>query len=363
MKTLISGLLITAALMFGSPARAWNCDNPLASRVAVPAGTQGAFGDGDGQLFLGRAGEGTPGVLYQCQVPNGNPGSNSSSTSSSTSKSTSKSTSTSNSGVNGSGNSNQQQGQGQSQNATGGTAVAEASNGNVTTFNSQSSYQEVKQNPGAIAPTMLVTGDCLGSVSAAGSTSALSLGFGVSRVDKGCDSRRTSILFHELGNDLAAAKIACSTDAAQRAMKKAHLTLSECLRFNAPQRAEVVVAPSPVVPAPPTVVVVHDTIQVTAPTPAPTSSVAISTEQTYPLPGCYMENRVLTNVCKRLLDDVAVRLNGKTDAKLRITGPWYAASAVHYLEHDKHVDAGRIGQPVFSDDQNGHLSMELFWNN
>jgi len=50
-------------------ASAWNCSDPLASRVPVPAGTSGTFGNGDGQLFLGTGSEGTKGQLYECKVP------------------------------------------------------------------------------------------------------------------------------------------------------------------------------------------------------------------------------------------------------------------------------------------------------
>jgi hypothetical protein len=38
-------LAFCAVLLLASPARAWNCSNPLAARVPVPTGTTGSFGD------------------------------------------------------------------------------------------------------------------------------------------------------------------------------------------------------------------------------------------------------------------------------------------------------------------------------
>lgn len=64
----------------------------------------------------------------------------------------------------------------------------------------------------------------------------------------------------------------------------------------------------------------------------------------------------LTNVCKRILDDAALRLEGNVNAKLIITGPIAASQAVAYL-HNR-VDATRIEQR-FSDDQNMTLTVQV----
>jgi hypothetical protein len=68
-------LALLAVLFLASPAHAWNCSDPLAARVPVPAGTTGSYGDGDGQLFLGTGTEGVKGQLaghtMRCQMEKG----------------------------------------------------------------------------------------------------------------------------------------------------------------------------------------------------------------------------------------------------------------------------------------------------
>jgi hypothetical protein len=102
-------------LLSGNAAFAWNCSDPLASRVDVGT-TQpsGSSGNGDGQWFKGTGSEGTTGHYYVCQVPkppkkggkSGDPTSTSSSSSSS--------------------------------NATGGNSSSTATGGNATGGNSSS---------------------------------------------------------------------------------------------------------------------------------------------------------------------------------------------------------------------------------
>ncbi len=196
---------VVMILMSCASALAWNCSDPLASRVAVGTSQpSGSAGDGDGQWFLGTGSEGTKGVYYVCEVPKSktpkdpNGGSckghscNSTSGSTSTSGSSSTSTSgatatggtstatggtaTSSSGVNNSGNSsntNNNTAQGGAGGA-GGSATQgqkqgqqQSSSSNNTGGNSANSYSSqtnvaaptVPVNT-AFAPTQIPTVSC-----------------------------------------------------------------------------------------------------------------------------------------------------------------------------------------------------------
>src|SRR5271170_3119136 len=100
MKAVIAAVVLVLATLCSPVANAWNCSDPLAERVLVPAGTTGTYGDGDGQLanFNGQ--------LYTCQVvpvtpPTAPTGGNSNATSQSTSTSSAASNSASNSSATG----------------------------------------------------------------------------------------------------------------------------------------------------------------------------------------------------------------------------------------------------------------------
>ena len=134
MKTVSVKLCFVALALtaFVAPSYAWNCTNSLAERVPVASGTAGTFGDGDGQLFLGVSGQGTPGQLYECEVVP--PGTTPPTGSIVTNTNQSSSTSTSNS--NSSSNSNSTSGSSSTSKATGGNASATggtASIGPITT--------------------------------------------------------------------------------------------------------------------------------------------------------------------------------------------------------------------------------------
>lgn len=265
--------------------------------------------------------------------------STSSANSNSTSNSSSASSSSSKSAVNNSGNSS----------ATGGNAsAANNSQGNVSSY--ESSYQEVRQNPGAYAPTVYSTAPCSKGVSGGASTPSVAATFGIVLTDKGCDSRQTAVIFHGIGNDFAAAKILCSTDAA----KRAHLTTDECL---------LVVAPPPVVvntPAPaPTVIVVPTPTPVAAVIPQPTVEVPVlkQTSTLYDIGSCTMTNLHLTNVCKRMLDDAALRLENRPNARLVLTGPVESAQAAGFLRN--RVSRSRI-ELRLADEQDYTLNIQLF---
>lgn len=88
-------------------------------------------------------------------------------------------------------------------------------------------YKEVRQTPFAFAPEAIPTAPCIKGFSAGGSSPLLAGNFGSGKIDAGCDSRETARIFALMGNQLAAAKILCSTDAA----KRASLTLEDCKSF------------------------------------------------------------------------------------------------------------------------------------
>ena len=113
-------LVVLAALLLSASAFAWNCSDPLASRVDVgPVNPGGSSGDGDGQWFLGTGSEGIKGDYYVCQVPKkSNP--------------TPPSTTNTNTNTNTQG---QQQGQGQTQGQTangGSSGVSNSGNSSST---------------------------------------------------------------------------------------------------------------------------------------------------------------------------------------------------------------------------------------
>src|ERR1700676_3457379 len=92
MKLRVCFFSVVVMLLSSNAAFAWNCSDPLASRVDVgKSNPGGSTGDGDGQYFLGTGSEGVKGDYYVCQVPKTttpptDPGSNSNSNSNSNSK-------------------------------------------------------------------------------------------------------------------------------------------------------------------------------------------------------------------------------------------------------------------------------------
>lgn len=70
MKAFRSLVLVVICLAFAGSAFAWNCSDPLASRVDVgTTNPGGSSGNGDGQWFLGTGSEGIVGHYYVCQKP------------------------------------------------------------------------------------------------------------------------------------------------------------------------------------------------------------------------------------------------------------------------------------------------------
>lgn len=171
---------------------------------------------------------------------------------------------------------------------------------------------------------------------------------GFSKTDKGCDSRQTAVIFHALGNDTAAAKLLCSTDAS----KRAKLTIDECLAIVRPPVPQIVV-PAPA-PAPQFNIVLPS---VPAPTPVPVAVLAPVVERKPVLTPhvkrvckssvkirsigeCILVNGQPNNICAPVLDNAITALASDPKAKIVLTGPVESATVVPYLK--KHVKPSRI---------------------
>ena len=158
---------------------------------------------------------------------------------------------------------------------------------------------------------------------------SLSLGF--SKTDKGCDSRQTAVIFHGLGNDYAAAKILCSTDAA----KRAHLTLEECQR--------IVVLPAPVIVQPAPAPAPQSFVIQLPPTPAPALPPVVIPQQSY--------SSTITNIGEcpvgqwncvyRLMDKAILGIQSGINSKIVLTGPPSTARVIQYL-HSRGIDSARV---------------------
>jgi hypothetical protein len=157
-----------------------------------------------------------------------------------------------------------------------------------------------------------------------------SLSLGISKIDKGCDSRQTAVIFHGIGNDFAAAKILCSTDAA----KRAHLTLEECQLIVSPPVPVVVQQP---VPAP-----VQQPIIIQLP-PAPVVPPVAIPQQSY--------SSTITNIGEcpvgqwncvyRLMDKAILGIQSGVNSKIVLTGPPATARVIQYL-HSRGIDSARV---------------------
>ena len=325
MKAVIAAVVLVLATLCSPVAHAWNCSNPLAERVIVPAGTAGTYGDGDGQLASYN------GQIYECEVvspstsggnsnatstSNSNSASNSQSTSNSSSQSSasggkSSSTSTSqsaggnatggnatggnsSSGVSSSGNSSNTNnnsasgGQG-GQGGAGGSATSTATGGNQSQHQTQSNsltssgnssstasgngvgngnnsdntqINYPRQVASAVAPEILPTVPCFKGYSAAGQGTVFGASFGGGKIDKGCEAREVARSFAGIGNKVAAAKILCN----QQAAKDAGLTAEECQAFTVPEpRVSVPMVQS--LPVSPVVINVQPSPAVVVPAP------------------------------------------------------------------------------------------------
>lgn len=301
------GILLFALVVFAHPTLAWNCANPLAERVVVPAGTVGTFGDGDGQLASFGA------LLYECKVVppstptggNSNANSSSNSSASSTSKSGSKSSATggqstsnstavggtatggnSSSGVSASGNSANTNnntangGTGGTANATGGSQKQSQSstssatnNGNGANNSTYSSVTNVAASKipvsSAIAPPVIPTASCSKGYSGGGQSLLFGGSFGGTKIDTGCSILEAARL---APNRLAR----CMVYITNKYVKAAGVTLDQCMVMD--DSAPVVQVPTEVSPTP---VQTEQTYvlpapQITINIPAPILSVPVS---------------------------------------------------------------------------------------
>jgi hypothetical protein len=361
MRILILAVILAAAV---TPAKAWNCSNPLAARVDVgktkPSGTAG---DADGQYFLGTGSEGVKGDYYVCQVPKTAPktktpkstlnqsqgqqqtANGGSSTLTNSGNSTS-SSSASNSLAN-SGNSSNKNTNNNVNSANGGTANSNSSATNNGNGSNNASYQstttvEAAKIPvnSAFAPATIPTVDCYKTYSGGAQTSAFGISLGGGKIDTNCRKLQTAV---HSPNKLVYCKVFITTIDA----KEAGVTLQDCLAQDQ--------SPAPVAPVTPAVQVTAPVPVAQAPVPVPTIPVRAPQQ----IGQFGISRGVLTNVAKRQLDDAARRLANDPTAVLQLSGPWQAAQAVGYLK-TKGVSGDRILQN-FSDDQNSTVSLELVW--
>lgn len=302
MKAVIAAVVLALAMLCSPAAKAWNCSDPLAERVLVPAGTAGTFGDGDGQLanFNGQ--------LFECKVVppstpqsggvsatntntnNNSSNSNSSSTSGANSTSNSGSTSSatggkssststatggnatggnaaggnSSSGVSNSGNSTStnnntanggQGGTGGSATATGGNQKqtqssnsSASNNGNGANNSTYSSVTRVDASKipvaTALAPPVYPTATCFKGFSAAAQSMAFGASFGGGKIDTNCAILEAA---RAAKNRLAFCKVYVSN----KYVKAAGVSLADCMEEEviAVEQGPATVVPEPI-PAP-----------------------------------------------------------------------------------------------------------------
>lgn len=289
---------------------------------------------------------------------NSNSDSSSKSNSSASSDSSSKSTATNNTNVNTSVNNANTNAQQQSQTANGGNAVANGGSSNANggsasasnTGNTQTSnttYQAAKIPVStAFAGEALATAPCQVANTGGGQSAAFGLSLGINHTDAECNKEHAVGVFAGLGDIQAAHDIACKMKAAKGIDACKHPFV-----LPTPEPAPVVEVPTPTATP-----VINNNVTVSQAQPTPVITVTQTAK--FELQPCKLGyNGVLTNVCKRILDDAARRLEADTKAELLITGPLQAGASVEYL-HGKGIEPNRIHQN-FSDEQNFNLSFEL----
>jgi hypothetical protein len=228
MKVRACLFVVVAMLLSGSSAFAWNCSDPLASRVDVGATKPGTgAGDGDGQWYRGSDAK-NPTDYYVCEVPQ---------PPTTGVKNKSKSTSTSNSaatvgpvssysGVSNSGNSFNMLTYAASQNQTQSSTNTNTATNLGNNSSQSTTFEQVHQTASAIAPETFPTSPCFKTISGAGQGGSFGLSFGAGKIDEGCDARETARLLASIGSKTAACKLIVSTKAA----KNANVTLADCLK-------------------------------------------------------------------------------------------------------------------------------------
>jgi hypothetical protein len=333
MKSALIALAALVCLSIATPAHAWNCSDPLASRVDVggtkPAGA--SAGDGDGQYYIGGDAANSS-DYYVCEVPKtpttptgGNSNANSSSSSNSSAASNSASTSsatggkaTSNSSANGgsatasggnatggnsssgvtnSGNSsvnntnnvhasggqggaggvatatggNQKQQQSQTLSNAGNSTASASGNGVGNGNNANdTTINEQRDVASAYAPSMTATVQCFKPFSGGGQGLLFGASFGGGKIDDNCARLEAS---RQAPSILARCKVYLTSKYA----KEAHVTIDDCLPkpvvviASTPVAVVAPVQPSITINVPPAIVTV-----IPAPVVAPAPSVAVA---------------------------------------------------------------------------------------
>jgi hypothetical protein len=196
---------------------------------------------------------------------------------------------------------------------------------------------------------------------------------GISKTDKGCDSRQTAVIFFALGNKTAAARILCSSDAA----KRAKLSMDECLAIVTPAQP---VVREPVAPQPapqPQVIVIQaptpvlqpqvvpqavvapgkpDCKLVSAAVPVHYTRVCKASVKVATIGICRLRNGVPESGCYIVLDEAVGALGSNNSSRIVLTGPVESGKVVLYLKQHS-ISLSRITLKL-ADDQNGTLTVQ-----
>jgi hypothetical protein len=355
-KKFLFGVILFFASI--SPAFAWNCTTPNAIRVQVPNGTVTAQGTGDGlgQIVV------DGGLTFECEIlpppsttsptsntntnsnantnANNNANTNNNKASATATGGTATSNSNSTAGVSNSGNSTnlnsvntsndqkqkQSQGQQQTQSNTSsnnnassasGNGVGNGNNSNDSTTNIAAPKIPVAS---AITPPILPTVTCFKGFGGSAQTAPLGVSFGGGKIDENCAILETARAFNGVSR-LAQCKVLLT----DKYVKKAGVTLADCLpepviiAVTAPVVvAPVVVVPAPVVEVPEPVVVPEPDVPV-APEAQLVGICTFSSGQTCALISSTNPLRV-TTVCEKMLAAVAQLLKTHPESSILLVG-------------------------------------------
>jgi hypothetical protein len=375
-------LSVVALLLCSTPAAlAWNCPTGQIRQQAPPGTpTTAPFYDvveGIAFICVPSTPPTQPPTATQTQNQTQNSSSNSAATS--TSGASSKSTS------NATGGNSTSTALGGSATATGGSSAVKnsgnstltnsgnSSNTNTSTQSNNSSgnstsfvENQVRQTPFAYAPdAAFTTSPCVKGFSGGVSSPGLAGSLGISKTDKGCDSRQTAVVFFALGNKTAAARILCSSDAA----KRAKLTLDECLAIVAPPVPQIVVPEAPVPPQPQVIIVpVPTPAPVPVAVPAPECSqrkapqavhytrVCKQSTKVANIGFCRLYNGTPAPGCYVLLDEAVGAIGSNNNSRILLTGPVDSGKVVLYLK-THNISLNRITLKL-ADEQNGTLTVQ-----
>lgn len=358
-------LLVILFSIWTVPAKAWNCSDPLASRVDI--GTtkpSGGSGSGDGQYFLGTGSEGTKGHYYVCEVPkpktpgkpkanpvtntNTNQNANNNNNSNANSNTNSnKSTSTS-SATGGNATQGQQQGQSQSANNTQSQSASASNNGNGngngannSSYQSTTNYDAAKIPVNtAYAPTTVPTVDCYKTYSGGAQTAPFGISIGGGKIDKTC--RDLNVALHA-PNQI----VYCKLYVKLPEVAKAGVTLQDCLGT---------LPASPV-----TEQVKQEPVVVAAPVPVATFHTE-SVDHTVDGGDCTLYRGRVGNVCTQVLNSDKLKLEANQDAVITVRAaslPEAQAVTRYLIAND--IPASRISDPTITGKNPGYVGFSVRW--